>query len=97
MYILGTIDNSIMNYNNLSKLTCKFSQSNQTVFVRLILIVLALLTEVSAVKNYDLINTPPLSSYLAMVIVFTLGQFYLLNLVKSRSRGNEINSRLNAI
>ena len=86
-----------MNYNNLSKLTCKFSQSNQTVFVILILIVLALLTEVSAVKNYDLINTPPLSSYLAMVIVFTLGQFYLLNLVKSRSRGNEINSRLNAI
>jgi hypothetical protein len=55
--------------------------------------------EISLVKNYDLVTTPfpPLSMYFIMALVYTFGQFYFLNLVSRKSRGNEKNVRLNSL
>jgi hypothetical protein len=81
----------------MTGLISKIREDNRVVFFVIFFIVVALLTEASLVKNYDLTGSAPLSAFLIMIFVYTLGQYYFLNLVSSKSRGNEMNVRVNAL
>jgi hypothetical protein len=84
-----------MKNRSFTRVISRLTQSDRALFVILCTVVIALMTEISHVRNYDLTKSVSVSDYLIMVFVYALGQYYFLYFINNKIRENEKKVSLN--